>query len=245
MTLEIYLPFIKPIIYLIFLVLITVVIKLLSINYRYKKSKYHEVSGNNFWSTAFSKGNYGEFLTFIMLEKLQGENRLLSNLYIPKEDGTNTEIDLLMINKTGLYVFESKNYSGWIFGDEKSKTWMQSLNGGKKNKFFNPIWQNKGHINALANVLKDIESIFMFSYIVFSERCELKKVSFTSENVAVVKRNRLLPTLKSDINKRVEILSSSQITDLYELLKTYTHADDNKKKQHIESIRNKVEKLID
>ncbi|NLK22184.1 MAG: NERD domain-containing protein [Epulopiscium sp.] len=26
-----------------------------------------------------------------------------------------------------MYVFESKNYSGWIFGNEKDKNWTQML----------------------------------------------------------------------------------------------------------------------
>ena len=96
---------------------------------------------------------------------------MLTNVYIPKNDGTTTEIDLLMINKTGIYVFESKNYSGWIFGDEKSKNWTQTLKGGKKNKFFNPILQNRAHINALKKLVKDVDSNNFYSYIVFSDRC--------------------------------------------------------------------------
>lgn len=43
----------------------------------------------------------------------------MTNLYLPKEDGSTTEIDLIMLSETGILVFESKNYSGWIFGDEK------------------------------------------------------------------------------------------------------------------------------
>jgi hypothetical protein len=68
-------------------------------------------------STIFNSGNYGEFLTFCCLEKLKGDHKLLTNVYLPKKDGSTTEIDLIMIDETGIYVFESKNYSGWIFGD--------------------------------------------------------------------------------------------------------------------------------
>ena len=134
--------------------------------------------------TIFDKGNYGEFLTFCMLEKM-GESNILTNIYLPQKDGTTTEVDLLIINATGIYVFESKNYSGWIFGDEKNKMWTQSLKGGQKNKFFNPIWQNKGHISALDNYLNNQFSDAFYSYIIFSERCELKKVNFSSPNVGL------------------------------------------------------------
>ncbi|MDI3478424.1 MAG: hypothetical protein PWQ59_1949, partial [Thermoanaerobacterium sp.] len=51
--------------------------------------------------TLFDKGNYGEFLTFSYLERLPEYKRLLTNIYVPKEDGTTTEIDLVMIEETG------------------------------------------------------------------------------------------------------------------------------------------------
>ncbi|NLK22183.1 MAG: NERD domain-containing protein [Epulopiscium sp.] len=64
----------------------------------YNKSSYKNVSENSFLKTIFDKGNYGEFLTFRYLEKLDGNNKLMANLYIPKSDGATTEIDLIMIS---------------------------------------------------------------------------------------------------------------------------------------------------
>ena len=82
----------------------------------FKNSNYQHASDHNFWQTFFNKGNKGEYNIYRSLEKVKGEKLLLTNLYIPKEDGSTTEIDLLMITKSGLFVVESKNYSGWIFG---------------------------------------------------------------------------------------------------------------------------------
>lgn len=239
---ELYLPILKTFIYSALFVLLLLGVKVFFANLKYKRSQYRAVSGNSLIKTLFDKGNYGEFLTFALLEKLQGENKLLTNIYLPNDDGTTTEIDLLMINKTGIYVFESKNYSGWIFGDEKSKMWTQSLKGGKKYKFFNPIWQNKGHINTLANLVEDVEIKDIFSYIIFGERCELKKVSVTSVNVFVINRNHLLSKIKNNIATRTELLSSSQMNDLFALLKKYTLVDARTKQQHIESVKSKIEK---
>jgi hypothetical protein len=53
---------------------------------RYKKSSYKEASGNGFLRTVHNKGNYGEFLTFAKLEKLDGNNKLLTNRYLPKQE---------------------------------------------------------------------------------------------------------------------------------------------------------------
>jgi len=166
---------------------------------KYNQSEYKDISGNNFIKTAFNVGNFGEFLTFSYLEKLTTFKKLLTNVYIPKDDGTTTEIDLIMIDDTGIYVFESKNYSGWIFGDEKNKMWTQSLEYRRKYKFFNPIMQNKGHIKALCNVLPEIDESLFKSYIIFSERCKLKKLTVNSPEVKVINRQDLLHTIKKDI----------------------------------------------
>ena len=206
--------------------------------FTFQNSNYKQASGNTFLKTLLDKGNYGEFLTFIQLEKLNGHIKLLTNLYLPKSDGSTTEIDSLMLSETGLYVFESKNYSGWIFGDEKSKNWMQTLPNKQKNPFFNPIWQNNAHINALKSVLgAENESLFK-SYIVFSERCTLKKINVTSSNVKVVKRNALLPTIKREISSSAAVLTNFQIEHMYSILKQYAHADETLKKTHIKQIQN-------
>ncbi len=62
-----------------------------------------------------------------------------------------SEVDIVLITQKGVFVFESKNYSGWIFGDEKNKNWAVSLPNGEKNQFYNPIMQNKTHLKWMSN----------------------------------------------------------------------------------------------
>ena len=204
---------------------------------RYRGSNYRFASGNSFLKTIFDTGNYGEFLTFLYLEKLDGHYKLMTNLYIPKKDGTTTEIDLIMLSQTGIYVFESKNYSGWIFGDEKSKNWMQTLNNKQKNRFFNPIWQNKGHINALKTATELDNDDLYKSYIIFSERCTLKKINVTSPNVKVIKRNTLIKTIKEDIQSSASLLKIEEVNQLYLKLQKYAHADETAKKAHVDNVQ--------
>jgi len=215
--------------------IILVAIVLLPKYIRFRGSDYRESSGNGFLKTVSDRGNYGEFLTYYYLEKLEGTYRLMTNLYIPKADGSTTEIDLIMITKTGIYVIESKNYSGWIFGDEKSRNWTQTLQNKQKNRFFNPVWQNKGHISALKEVLGEDEKLFL-SYIVFSERCTLKKVNVTSPMVKVIKRNSLKRMISADIENRPDVLSDHQIDKIYYGLQKYVLADEKTRKAHIEGI---------
>ena len=216
--------------------LILLAIVLLPKYIRFRGSDYRESSGNGFLKTVSDRGNYGEFLTYYYLEKLGGRHRLMTNLYIPKVDGSTTEIDLIMISKTGIYVMESKNYSGWIFGDEKNRNWTQTLQNKQKNQFFNPVWQNKGHISALKELLGEDEKLFL-SYIVFSERCTLKKVNVTSPMVKVIKRNSLKRMISADIENRPDVLSDHQVDKIYYGLQKYLLADEKTRKTHIEGVK--------
>lgn len=226
--------------HLLFYFLLLVIIAIIPRYLRYKPSKYKLASGNSFFKTIFNSGNYGEFLTFNYLEKLKINKKLMTNLYIPRKDGTTTEIDLIMISETGIYVFEAKNYSGWIFGDERNKNWTQTLKNKQKNRFFNPIWQNNTHINALKNTINLNKRNIYKSYIIFSERCTLKKINIISDDIKVIKRNNLLKIIKDDIKNFNKILSIEEIEKIYSELKKYTCVDDITKKVHIDNIKSKV-----
>lgn len=76
------------------------------------------------------KGKYGEKLTEreLKLVRLFGrKGKVLRNVYLPKDNGETSELDVVFITQKGIFIFESKNYSGWIFGDEKSKNWTSML----------------------------------------------------------------------------------------------------------------------
>jgi hypothetical protein len=238
-TFKMLLPVLIPLLILLALVLVLNIIKLIWMYIKFQKSSYSQVSGNKFFTTILDTGKYGEYLTFRLLERLPGEHRILTNLYIPKPDGTTTEIDLLMVDSTGISVFESKNFSGWIFGTEKDKNWTQSLNGRVKKKFLNPIIQNRGHVNALAKVFPEVDRCLLYSYIVFSERCELKKVTITSPEAIIVKRNELKKILRKDQNSRQQILSKERVDELFEKLSQFANADEIVKNKHVERIKSK------
>ncbi len=207
----------------------------------YRTSGYKEASGKTMMEVFRDKGLYGEYQTFLTLEKLDGYHKLLTNVYIPKEDGTTTEIDLIMIAETGVYVFESKNYSGWIFGNNRQKEWVQTLPGGKKYSFYNPVWQNNGHIKALESVVKMNHPKLFKSYIIFSERCELKNVEVYKEEVEVIKRNQLREFLEKDLRRREEIMTTWTVDGLYYHLSQYALQKDDVKVKHIEGLRRRKE----
>ncbi len=102
--------------------------------------------------------------------------KILRNVYVPVRGGY-SEIDVLLLHETGVYVFESKNLSGSVYGDENHSRWQRYKNNGEKEFIPNPVKQNEGHIKALCNYLKQNKYQFrVFSMIVFGTKAHLKYV---------------------------------------------------------------------
>ena len=192
------------------------------------------------------KGKYGEKLTENELKKVSFFGRkgeILRNVYIPKDNGETSEIDVLFISQKGIFVFESKNYSGWIFGNEKDQYWTTCLAGGQKNRFYNPIKQNRAHLKWLSNSLTaEGFEVPLFSIIVFSERCELKKITTYSDDIVVIKRDKTYKTVKHIWDSSADVLSDEQVELIYEKLKLYTNVDEAVKAAHVQNIENRYKK---
>lgn len=184
-------------------------------------------------------GQFGEFATEFALtnDNLDGELVVLKNLYVPLQ-GKTTEIDLLMIHEKGIFVFESKNYSGWIFGSSDQLNWTQSLQNGEKNKFYNPIRQNRTHIKALSEYLGKPMSEFT-SYIIFSERCTLKKVPEDTDDIIIVRRPNMLKKLRATLKTAQSKYDHDEIQSMANRLISLTNKDALEKQQHIENIKTK------
>lgn len=233
-----YLKYCLPCLYLtiIFIVplCIAVIFKLISTYIGFKASKYCKFNNIKFFKLIYDKGYYGEYLTFKKLEQEYPNSVIMTNIYIP-HNNINTEIDLLMIHKTGIYVFESKNYSGWIFGSENDKKWTITLNRTVKNQVLNPIIQNKIHIAALMNLLI-LDETYFNNIIVFSDRCELKSVNVKT---IVIKRNQLISLLDKVIENKDNILTEESIKEVKNQLMLYCNVTEEVKTQHIKNITEK------
>ncbi len=89
----------------------------------------------------------------------------IHNVTLPTLDGT-TQIDHIFVSQFGIFVVETKNMKGWIFGGEKQKQWTQTI---FKNtyKFQNPLHQNYKHVKALEAAL-NIPPEIIHSVVVFT-----------------------------------------------------------------------------
>lgn len=210
-------------------------------NKKYKAGAYYKATRIPLLFLRRDLGKYGEYLTYKQLKQFEkGDAKFLFNVYLPKENDETTEIDVLMLSKYGIFVFESKNYSGWIFGNENQKNWYQTLPAGKnrshKEQFFNPVMQNRTHIKYLSALLET--NFPLYSIIVFSERCTLKGITIESPDIHVIKRDHVFSVV-SKICKNVSEypLTEERISQLYDELYPYTQVSDKEKLQHIANIK--------
>lgn len=115
-------------------------------------------------------------IAHILAENLSYKDYFIfNNLIIPSDHNGSSQIDHLVVSKFGIFVIESKDYKGWIFGSKDQDTWTQSLPGGaNKFQFQNPIRQNWSHIMSLKPLLPTIPENAYLGLVVFTDSCEFK-----------------------------------------------------------------------
>ena len=219
--------------FLLFLILVFIIWRLTK-----KPSK-----GTVFTRTVGGNGEIAESIIVSIIEKeikkgLYGY--VLHNLYLPKVDGGTTEVDVVLICTKGVYAIESKNYSGYIFGDEQQRYWTVTLNAGRdlvgfrqieKHKFYNPIWQNNTHIRYLRNVIG--KTIPIESIIIFSDHCTFKNLSYDINKVTIMHLVSLKHYISSVRDLSEDIMSQDRVDYLYNTLLPYTDIDEEKKQSHL------------
>ena len=207
----------------------------------YEKTMYYRQTGNRFLKVFFNLGLSGEYFTWRALRKLPGYKRFLFNCYVPKTGEEKTEIDVILLHESGIYVLESKNYSGWIFGTESQKYWTQTLPMGRKSHkehFFNPILQNAVHLKWLIRYL-GIDASLFYSYILFSRRCTLKSITLTTGEHQVMNRPKVLRAVRKNAKRAGKRLTPADIDAIYECLAPLTNVTEAQKQAHIARIERK------
>jgi hypothetical protein len=97
---------------------------------------------------------------------------LLNHITLQLKDGT-TQVDHILVSKFGVFVMETKDFKGWIFGNPKQATWTQVVFGCKF-RFQNPIFQNMRHVQAVEKLLDFLPSGAIKSVVVFVGKAKFK-----------------------------------------------------------------------
>lgn len=156
---------------------------------------------------------------------------IFNNLTIPSTYNGSSQIDHLVVSKFGIFVIESKDYQGWIFGSADQERWTQSLPGGKsKFQFENPIRQNWSHIKALRELLPLFPDEIFHSIVVFSDASEIKTPAIKD----VVKQGELISCIRKAVQNKI---SDDQLHSIIGKLSYVCQTVDITPSQHIENIK--------
>ncbi|MFM5840569.1 nuclease-related domain-containing protein [Aeromonas rivipollensis] len=155
------------------------------------------------------KGMIGEWFinASIRLFLDQREYHLLKDVTLPIPQGS-TQIDHVIVSRFGIFVIETKNMKGWIFGNPTHKSWTQQIYR-RKHSFQNPLRQNHLHMMTLKSLL-GVADHQLHSVIYFIGDCTFKTPM--PDNVM----NRGL--IRHIKGKTTQVLTPAEVTQVVETI---------------------------
>ncbi len=171
-----------------------------------------------------TRGKRGERRVRRVIGKTVKNKQYVINDLILAVDGKSTQIDHIVINSHGIFVIETKNYSGEIYGSESQHEWTQVLAYGNiKNKLYNPLKQNATHIY---NIKKIVGKMPIHSLVVFVQN-----------NTEHIDADGVIPLyeLKTTLQLGEDVLTDSQMQTVYDLL--LSSKSNVSTKEHIKNIQ--------
>lgn len=176
------------------------------------------------------RGFMGEYWLKKELEKLPNNEYFVLNDIMIEINNRTHQIDHIVISKYGIFVIEMKNFYGLIIGKETSDKWTQRV-GGYKKRFYNPLHQNYGHVQALKEVLNVNEDIFV-PIVCFSNQARLR-----------IETKNIVAQL-DDIKKKILLYNEEKLNinliGIKNKLLELNILDRSKRKEHVTKIRDNI-----
>lgn len=178
-----------------------------------------------------SRGKYGELKVAHILSRLPKEYHVFNDVYLVVK-GRSSQIDHVVISQYGIFVIETKNYSGAVYGSENAENWTQYLKGVGY-KFRNPIKQNESHVWAIMDTLH-IAPSSIIPIIVFLNGANLRcnatsTVLYTGQLRDFILSHKTIAFTADGVERLTQQLSESIVID-------------PDRKKHIRSVRQSVAK---
>lgn len=163
------------------------------------------------FKSAWFKGKFGEFIVNHRLKKSFDSDiyTLLKDITVAPNKVT-TQIDHILVSQFGIFVIETKNFKGWIFGNENQKTWTQKIYK-KSYKFQNPLHQNFKHLKTLEEMLS-LPSTMFHSLVIFSGEATFK--TKMPENITQLKQ-----AIKFIKSKEAILLANEEVETAIQTIK--------------------------
>lgn len=197
--------------------------------------------------TQINRGTRSERQTVLnLLKNGIPAQTIFHDLYFTNKNGTLSQVDIVVPTKTGIIVFEIKEYGGWLYGTGNQTKWTQVLAYGReKYQFYNPILQNRRHIESIANQLDQFKNIPFYSIIVFFGNCEFKDISNVPDDVFLIRSWEIIEVINMILNENrpAAYLNKFEILNLFKSAVKNGENDDLRQRhfRNIESILEKRE----
>lgn len=177
------------------------------------------------------KGKMGEMNVSTRLSFLPKSKYIVLNDLFFKFGDYTTQIDHLVISLFGIFVIETKNYKGWIFGSSNKNYWTQNI-WGNKYTFFNPIFQNESHIRFLKRNFNELSLLSNHIYPI---------VAFLNANRLVLNGDCDCVIWGNELNKyiksfNVEVLTQEHCEQIATILSKSNIKNKNFRDDHIRNV---------
>jgi len=117
-------------------------------------------------------GKIGEIEVSSVLRILPKDRYIVIDNLLYLNNNRTHQIDHVVVSNYGIFIIETKNYSGSVYGSDRNNTWYQYL-ANKRYTFLNPVLQNYGHVRALESKIPEYKDYFV-PIVCFTNKSKLK-----------------------------------------------------------------------
>lgn len=220
-----------------------------------KKNREAQFSGSavkekkGFWASVFSSnrstwaeriGENGERTVSSYLADLECDDYQVFNDLLLRDGYYTTQIDHIILSRYGVFVIETKNVHGKVYGSGNAEFWKQYLpdwgykryGTTQEHQLRNPLWQNAGHIKSLRRLVFD-NDIPIHGIVVFPYETDL----YVTADQPVLKIWQVVPYIKQ---YRDKVLSADQLGFYRRRLLEVISTTESDRQQHLNNVnRNK------
>lgn len=167
-------------------------------------------------------GLEGEERALAVISNLDNDYHVFTNGTVNYE-GQESELDLIVVGKKGIFVVEVKNYRGEIEGKEEERFWKQHKIGRKgthyTQEFYSPVKQVGTHVYRLSKILKDANVYTWVQGVVYfvSEEVDISKVE--TQNTPVLSLETKFTDFLTQLEDKEE-MTYSKISEVVSIMKT-------------------------
>ena len=176
------------------------------------------------------KGAYAEDRVARRLSRLPEEYRVFNDVYL-RNRGRSVQIDHIVISRYGIFVIETKNYKGWVYGAEEAEYWTQNIYGHKY-QLYNPIRQNSSHVGAICNILR-INREKVIPIVVFAGSATVN----CSADCPVIYLSQLHRVIDEH---KIVLFDEAQVAQMAATLTSSLVVDRNRRREHVYGVRQQI-----